>query len=149
MNASDRSIDVTAHVENTPEAVIAYIADVRNRPMYLPMLKAVDEVQDDPAGVTRSWKWTFGLLGLEFEGTGMRTSYEPARLYAFETQGGIPSRWTYQAEPEGNGTRLSVHLEYEIPEKALGVIPVGAAADALRQQSAETAVKNLKSILDR
>ena len=47
-----RTIDATAHIDNKPEAVIGYIADVRNRPLYLPSLKSVTDIKEAPGGTT-------------------------------------------------------------------------------------------------
>jgi uncharacterized membrane protein len=142
-------LQVTAHVENSPEAVIGYIADVRHRPLYLSMLKSVSDIEGDPSAVGTTWKWTWVALGMEFEGIGRCLRHEPGRLYALQSEGGLESTWTYRAEPEGEGTRLTLDVEYQIPEKALGIVPTGAAAEALRKTEADRAVKNLKTILDR
>jgi uncharacterized membrane protein len=144
-----RTIHADAHIENTPEAVIAYIADVRNRPLFISMLKSVSDIQGDPAGVGTTWKWTWSALGLEFEGTARSLEHEPGRRYAFQSEGGIESRWTYRAEPEQNGTRLTVDLEYEVPERALPILPTESILNSMRQSEIDRAVQNLKTILDR
>jgi carbon monoxide dehydrogenase subunit G len=141
-----QNIDVTAYIANTPEAVIAYIAEVRNRPLYLPSLKSVSDIKEGPGGTT--WKWTFVALGMEFEGTGRVVKHEPGRLYAFTTEGGIASTWTYRAEPEGQGTRLTIHVDYDIPERARPRLPSEALAESMRKSEAERVVQNLKLILD-
>jgi carbon monoxide dehydrogenase subunit G len=141
-----RSIDATAHIKNTPEAVIAYIADVRNRPLYLPSLKSVSDIKEGPSGTT--WKWTFVALGMEFQGTGRVVKHEPGRLYSFTTEGGIISTWVYRAEPERKGTKLTVHVDYDVPERARPRLPSDAIGDAMKKTEAERAIQNLKLILD-
>src|SRR5262245_63752110 len=99
------SIEASASIDNTPEAVLAYVADVRNRPYYLPSLKTVTELKDaGNHGPGTTWKWTWLSLGMEFEGTGECLKYEPGKLYTFRTTGGISSTWTYTTTPEGSGT---------------------------------------------
>jgi hypothetical protein len=66
-----------------------------------------------------------------------------------KSEDGIESRWTYRAEPEGDGTRLTLGLEYQVPERTLSIVPTGAAAEAMRKAEADRAVQNLKIILDR
>ena len=146
---TDRSIEVSGHIDNTPEAVIDYIADPSNRPMFLKQLKSVSDVQKDPATGLSTWKWTFGVLGLEFEGTGRTTDYQPGKLYRFETEGGIDSTWTYEAAPDGDGTRLSVRVDYEVPERAIPFLPTDAIAAGMRKSEAEKTIENLKTILGR
>jgi hypothetical protein len=143
-----RALHFTAQIQNSPKAVMSYIADVRHRPLFLPSLKSVFDIQGDPVAVGTTWKWKWVALGIEFEGVGRCISYEPGRQYALRTEGGITSSWTYRAEAEGGGTRLTLDLEYEIPEKALGRLPTDAILDAVRKSEADHAIHNLKLILD-
>jgi carbon monoxide dehydrogenase subunit G len=143
-----QTIDVQAHIDNTPEAVIRYIADVRNRPLYLPSLKSVSDVQGEPSAAGTSWRWTWVELGMEFEGRGRCLECQPGKLYSFRTEGGIASTWTYLAEPDGKGTKLSIHVEYEVPERARPRLPSDAIAEAMKKTEAERVVLNLKHILD-
>ena len=52
---------VTAHIKNKPEAVLAFIADVRNRTRYLPSLKSLTDIKGEPAAAGTTWKWKCGV----------------------------------------------------------------------------------------
>jgi carbon monoxide dehydrogenase subunit G len=143
------SIEVTTNIENTPEAVLNYIADVNHRPLYLPSLKSVSDVKPNPAGPGTTWRWTWVALGLEFNGAGRCLKYEPGRLYSFKTEGGIESTWTYTVEPAGQGTKLTIHVDYDLPEKARPKLPSEKMADSMRKTEADQVIQNLKHILDR
>jgi hypothetical protein len=144
-----RTVQLTGHIENTPEAVTAYIADVRNRPLYLPSLKAVSDIQGDPAAAGTTWTWTWVAPGFEFEGIARCLAYEPGRLYSFKSEGGIESTWTYRVKPEGDGTRLDLEVDYTLPERALPRITSESVVAGLEKSEAERAIQNLKTILDR
>jgi carbon monoxide dehydrogenase subunit G len=141
-------VRASALIDNTPEAVLGYVADVRNRTYYLPSLKALTDVKGDPAGAGTTWRWTWVLLGMEFTGTGRSLDYQPGKRYSFRTEGGVESTWTYEAAPEGNGTRLDIKVEYQAPAGILGRLR-GSAAQARHQSEADQVVQNLKAILDR
>jgi carbon monoxide dehydrogenase subunit G len=141
--------ELTAHVENTPETVLGFIADVRNRLRYLPSLKAVTDIQGGPAGAGTTWKWQFMLLGKLFEGVGRSLKYEPGRLYSFRTEGGLESTWTYRAEPEGRGTKLTVRAEYRLPDELQAHLPPAPLVDALKKAEAELVLLNLRAMLER
>jgi carbon monoxide dehydrogenase subunit G len=143
------SVEVTASIDNTPEAVMIYIADVRNRPFYLPSLKSVSDIKPNPSGPGTTWKWTWVALGMEFEGVGKCVKHEPGHLYSFQTKGGIASTWTYTAEPEGQGTKLTIHVDYEVPERARPRLPADKVGDAMKKTEADRVIQNLKVILDR
>ena len=140
--------DVTAHINAPPDKVLGFIADVRNRTRYLPSLKALTDIKGDPAAAGTTWKWRFAVLGREFEGTGRCLKYEAGKLYSFQTQGGLESSWTYRAEPEGGGTKLSVHVEFKIPDNLAGSLPPPQTLEALKKSEGELVINNLKAILE-
>lgn len=144
-----RNFEVSIRIENTAEAVIGYIADVRNRPLYLASLKSVSDIKGDPSAVGTTWKWTWVALGMEFEGIGRCLEHDPGRYYSFKTEGGIASKWSYRAEPEAEGTKLTLQVEYEIPDKVLPRLRSDSMAEAMRKSEADRVTQNLKVILDR
>ena len=62
---STRTYSTSGHIDNTPEAVIAYVADPRKRPLFFPSLKSVSDIKGEPTAVGTTWKWTFSALGFD------------------------------------------------------------------------------------
>jgi carbon monoxide dehydrogenase subunit G len=144
----NRTVEVQTHIQNTPEAVISFIGDVRNRTQYVEALKSITDVQGDPS-IGQTWKWRFEALGMEFEGTARSVDYEPGQLYAFATEGGAESTWLYRADPDGDGTRLTLRVEYTLPQDALSHLPPGTDPEAMEKAEAGKVFQKLKAILDR
>ena len=142
-----QQVKASAILDNTPEAVLGYIADVRNRTYFLPSLKAITNVQGEPASASTTWSWTWVLLGMEFVGTGRSLDYQPGKTYSFQTEGGIASKWTYTVAPEGKGTRLTIQVEYQPPAGVLGML--SGDPQTRHQAEVDQVLKNLKTILDR
>ena len=138
----------SGRIKNSPEAVISYVADPRNRPLFFPSLKSISDIQGDPTAEGTSWKWTFATLGMEFQGKGHCVKHVPGKLYSFKTEGGIESTITYRAEPEGDGTRLSIQVDYQVPEDAKSKLPAESRAKKMREKEAAQALENLQKILD-
>ncbi len=143
-----KTFEISQQIEAPPREVIDYIADPSNRPAYFSNVKSISDVQGDPTSVGTSWKWTFSALGLDFEGRGRCVKHEPGKAYSFTTEGGIKSTFLFEAAPVGTGTNLCVRLEYEIPERAVSVLPVDDIALKMRQAEAEKMLQNLKTILE-
>lgn len=143
-----RTLERRFHIENTPEVVMDYISDVRHRPLYVPHLQSVSEIEGDPSAAGTRWKWTFSALGFDFEGTAHCAESIPGRRYVTETDTGIRSTWTYEAEPAGDGTDLTVRLEYQVPERVIPFLPTESVVDSMRNAEADRMVRNLKDILD-
>lgn len=140
---------VTAHIRNTPEAVLGFIADVRNRTRYLPSLRSLSDIQGGPVGAGTTWKWKFAILGMEFEGTARSINYEAGKLYSFQTEGGLGSKWTYQVEPERDGTKLTIDVEFTIPEHLAAHLPSPQKLEMMKKEEGERAINNLKSLLEK
>ncbi len=138
----------TAHIKNQPEAVLAFIADVRNRTRYLPSLKSLTEIKGEPAAVGTTWKWKYAVLGHELEGTGRSVAYETGKRYSFTTEGGVQSTWIYRVEPDGDGTQLSVDVEFQLPEALKAKLPPAEEIDALMKAEGEQVINRLKAILE-
>jgi carbon monoxide dehydrogenase subunit G len=140
---------VSAHIKNKPEAVLAFIADVRNRTRYLPSLKALTDVKGNPAGSGTTWKWKFAILGTELEGTARSLKHEPGKLYSFATEGGIESTWNYQVAPDGDGTKLTIVVEFKVPDKMKAHMPAPETIEAMKKAEGELVVANLKALLEK
>ena len=141
-----QTAEAEVQVNNSPQAVIDYIANIENRPSYLPSLKSVSNIEGESVGAT--WTWCWSLLGIDFEGTATCTQYEAGQSYVFKTEGGIESTFSYQAEADGEGTRLTIRVDFELPESILSQVGVDSLLAAAKQKEADAVVENLKTILD-
>lgn len=144
-----KTVETTMHIDNAPDAVLAYIADVRHRTAYLPSLKSLTEVTGEPSAVGTTWKWRWAMLGREFEGTGRCTEYRPGELYSFRTEGGLKSTFTYRAEADDRGTKLTVVADFDVPNDVLSRLPSMDVIERMGRLEAEMVTLNLKAILDR
>ena len=71
-------------------------------------------------------------------------------MYAFESQGGIKSSWTYTAEAKDAGTELKVHVDWEVPESARSRLPTDEVLQELRDAGVELHLAGFKGpITDR
>ena len=141
-----QSASAQVRINNSPQAVIEYIANVENRPLYLPSLKSVSNIEGESVGST--WTWSWSLLGIDFEGTATCTQHEAGQCYAFSTQGGIEGTFTYRAEADGEGTQLTMQVNFELPESVLSNAGVDSWLSSSKQQEADATLENLKTILD-
>ncbi len=145
---SQQSVQVSTTISKSPAEVIAFIADVRNRASYQQALKSVTNIQGEPGQVGTTWNWKWDAFGHELEGTGRCTEYEAGKRYAFVTAGGIVSQFTYDAQAAGDGTKLTIEVQFEIPAPlAQGKDPGELLAAA--QQKGEEAVARLKAELEK
>lgn len=105
-------------VKAPPEQVFAFLADHANDPQWLPGL--VDSRNFTGEGTDYQWELTYKMTGVSFTSTGHVLEHDPPRRHVIETQGGIVTTWAWTLEPEGDGTRLFLELDYIVPVAALG-----------------------------
>ena len=138
----------STHIDADPREVIDFIADVANHPAFIGPLKTVSNVKGDPTHVGSTWDWTYMLAGVQIAGHGTTSDYAEGSRYAFRTTG-VESTFAYAVEPEGDGSKLTATVTYELPQSVLAKIADRAAVERLNEIEADRAVENLKVILKR
>ena len=145
---SKSTVQTEVSINNTPEAVIGYVADVNNRPLFLPSLKSVSDIEGEPTAVGTTWRWKWAMFGAEFEGSGRCLEHTPGQRYSFTTEGGIVSTFTYEATATDGGTNLSIRVDFEVPDTLLSRLGLESLLESLKKGDADQAAQNLKVILD-
>jgi uncharacterized membrane protein len=138
-----KSVVITA----APERVMEYIAEVSNHPAFIGPLKAVSNLDGDSRRPGTNWDWTFVMAGVEFTGRASTVAYEPGRRFTYRTTTGIESTFTYRVDPSNGGSRLTVEVDYEVPQRLLASVQA-AVVERLNDAEGARAVENLKAILD-
>jgi uncharacterized membrane protein len=137
----------SAVINNTADQIMNYIADVKNHPAFIGPLKSVANLNGDPKKAGTSWDWTFVMAGVEFSGRAETVSYDGARTFSYKTTTGVQSTFTYSAEPQGSGVKVTVDVTYEVPQALLSKMQA-AVVERLNDAEGSRAVENLKAILD-
>lgn len=134
-------------VAASPDKVVNYISDVTNHPAFISALKSIDSLSGDPKTPGTTWNWTFMMGGVELQGKGETLSYKPGLSYSYKTTGGTSSIFTYSVEAEDGGSRLTMDVEYEVPDSVLAKVADKAAVERMNDQEGDRAVENIQTIL--
>jgi uncharacterized membrane protein len=137
----------SAVISANADQIMNYIADVKNHPAFIGPLKSIANVNGDPKKSGTSWDWTFVMAGVEFSGRAETVSYEPGKKFSYKTTTGIQSTFTYSAEPQGKGVKVTVDVTYDVPGTLLSKMQAGVV-EKLNESEGSRAVENLKAILD-
>lgn len=135
-------------IKADPKKVIDYIADVQNHPAFISALKSVANATGSSRQIGSSWEWTFVMGGVQLVGRAETAELQEEKVYSFRTTGGARSTFTYSVVPEGDGTRLTIDVEYVLPDTVLAKIANAAVLEKLNGEEAERAAENLKAILE-
>ncbi len=140
------SIEKTIHINAPVEEVFEYIDDPRNDPEWMPDMVEVHDVEGPP-GVGRQFRWTFKMVGVPLKGHSATIEHVPNRRTVTESKGGVSSTWFADVEPAGDGTKLTMKVEYAIPVPVLGKLAEHLVAKR-NKQNFELSVDNIKQILE-
>jgi len=101
----------------------------------------------DPKKPGTSWDWTFVMAGAEFSGRAETVGYEAGKKFSYRTTTGVESTFTYTAEPQGGGVKVTVDVTYDVPGTLLSRMQA-SVVEKLNDAEGVRAVENLKAILD-
>jgi len=87
------------------------------------------------------------MVGVRFEGTTIPIEYVPNKRLVFETKGGIESTFVYDYELEGDGTRLSIEVDYTIPVPVLGKLAESFILKS-NERETDTILANVRDICE-
>ena len=139
------SVDIATN----PEQAFAYIADAPERATtFIPGLNRISNVSQPQAGVGQSWDYEFNWFGLVISGNSKCTEYKKPAVYQFKTLTGNPSTWTYRFEPAGKNTRLTLDVDFELPQNQLARFAAGDALEKMNRNRAREIVENLKALIE-
>jgi uncharacterized membrane protein len=147
MEAGVPNVSKSVTVNRPAAEVIEYIADVSNHPAFIGPLKSVSDLAGDPRQPGTSWTWVFVMAGVEISGSAETVKYEPGRLFSYRTTSGALSTFEYSAASEGGATKVTIKVDYEMPDTLLGKVQA-PVVERLNDLDGQRAVDNLKVILD-
>jgi len=103
--------------------VFELACDWRRQPEWNPYLR-IENVNGPLDHVGTSFASTLNLLGHHVQSAGVVTEVIPHRLiriHSAAAEGGV-CEWVYRFEPEGEATRCTLDIEYEVPHGVRGAV---------------------------
>lgn len=142
MKKISRTIDIKAPVQR----VYDFMAQPKNLPSIWPNMVSVSNIVERIPGAF-DFDWVYKMAGLHFKGHAKVQEALPGKLQRVQNDG-IPStfRWSYEGL-NGQNTRLTLAVEYEIPGAIVGKIAETLLAK-LNERDADVMLANLKDVME-
>ena len=103
-------------VKAAPQTAWDYVSNYQNFDQFMPSIKKVELLSGD----TSEWHMS-GPLGIPVSWQAITTTKEaPKHLAWHSTKGMIETKGFIKIEPNGSGSKITVHMEYEPPLGAIG-----------------------------
>jgi carbon monoxide dehydrogenase subunit G len=139
------SVEIAAPVEE----VFSFVADRPERATsFLPGLDRIENVAPAEAAPGQTWDFEFDWFGLVISGQSRCTVLDRPRNYRFQTETGSKSTWHYSFAPSGNGTRVTLDVEYDVPANQLARYASAGVLEKMNQERAAQTLTNLKGLLE-
>ncbi len=87
------------------------------------------------------------MAGIRLNGTTTTTEFEKNQLLTTKSEGAIDSTFSYTDQSEGDGTRLSMVVDYSVPAPVLGKLAETFILK-MNEREADTVMANLKDLLE-
>jgi ribosome-associated toxin RatA of RatAB toxin-antitoxin module len=138
----------SAIIAAPPQKVFDFISEAARATSFVPGLSRIQDVKPATTQPGQTWSYEFDWFGFIVSGNSKCTKSEGPRIYEFQTVTGNPSTWTYQLEPDGNNTRLSLAVQYEIPSNFVARFASQPVFEKMNQDRAVEVVANIKAMLE-
>lgn len=143
------SVSKSIVINAAADAVYSFVADHPERATtFIPGLNRIENVSSPQAGPGQTWDYEFNWFGLVIAGSSRCTKLERPRLYEFETVTGNHSLWQYRFEPDGRSTRVTLRVEYEVPQNQLARFATEGKLQKMNDDRAAEALANLKALVE-
>jgi carbon monoxide dehydrogenase subunit G len=141
-----QSVSESVVVDKPAEEIFQLLADPERAVTFIPGLNKIDNVSGRDLGA--SWDYEFDWHGWKVSGRSECIGFEKPSLYRFKTVTGNPSTWTYRCEGSGEGTKLTLTVEYEVPQNQLARFASEIVLKKMNQNVARALVHNLKALVE-
>jgi uncharacterized membrane protein len=128
--------------------IFDYVANPQNGPKYNPFVRENSNIKPDQPCLGQTFNWRYLMRGIEMKGSAKVIEYVASQKYAIATTGDIMSTWTFLFEEQTGGTKVTLHIEYEIGQSFVKKIVNLLILDRFNQKALEDALENLKAQLE-
>src|SRR3990167_8596481 len=96
--------------------VFEYAASPHNGPAFIPNLNENINIHPEQPGVGQKFDWRFNMGGVDLRGQAEVAEYDPPHKAKIVSTGASNSTWIYSFQEEDSGTKVSLDIEYDVPE---------------------------------
>ena len=138
----------TATISAPPSKVYDFLSEAARATSFVPGLSKIDNVKPAAAQAGQTWSYEFDWFGLVVKGQSKCTRSERPSLHEFQTVTGNTSTWTYEIKPDGANSKLTLSVQYNVPDDAVSRFASRAVFEKMNQGRAHEIVSNIKAMLE-
>jgi uncharacterized membrane protein len=128
------------------EKIFAYMNDPKNLTEIWPSMQEIKDVKTLPNGGV-SFKFGYKMAGIRLEASSEDTEFILNQRTVSKMAGGIEGWTTFVYEAQGQGTKVSLEMEYLVPLPVIGKL-AEAVIIKMNEHEAEMLLVNLKARME-
>jgi carbon monoxide dehydrogenase subunit G len=128
------------------DKVFEFVEDPANFPKYVPNVHDVLDVRRSDGRIGDSFRAIYKVLGVTFDETFTVTEYERPKRIKSSFSGGMTGTFAWTFEPQGEGTKISADIEYQLAGGALGKAVDSLMLHRVNEKTIEDMLKNLERV---
>jgi hypothetical protein len=125
-----------------------FLSEASRATSFVPGLSKISDVKPASAQPGQTWNYEFDWFGVVVKGESKCTRSERPSVHEFQTVTGNTSTWTYEIKPDGSNSKLTLSVQYNVPDSAVGRFASRAVFEKMNQDRAHEIVKNIKTMLE-
>lgn len=137
-------ISKKVHIKAPVSKVFSFVTSPENWTKFVTSLINVRELSSEKAEKGMTFKWTYRMLGVNFNGPGEITDLVRNKRFGMKMEGAHPIHENYSFSPADDGTELIVEIEYETPGKIMSAVSKTGLVEKLNLKEAENVLKKIK-----
>lgn len=140
-------VEVQAEIKAPAQKIFEYITTPAHIPAILPGLVENSNVPQLPLVTGSYFNYKYQMYGMVFDGVWTVLDIKTPTLYKAHTTGGIESDWTIEISDEGENSKVTLTVEYQIPGTLFHAIK-STILRKINEKEAELMIHNLKIVLE-
>lgn len=113
-------IERDTHIDRKPDEVFAVLADPSGYTKFFAGVTLWEPRSEVTTGIGARWRVLMKVGSIEAGGTITVSNWEDDHLIAWSSELGVRQKGRWTVEPEGDGTRLTLLMEYELAGGPVG-----------------------------
>ncbi len=128
------------------DKVFEIVDDPANFPKYVPNVHDVVDVRRSAGRVGDSFRVIYKVLGVTFDEKFTVTDYESQNRIKSTFSGGMTGTFAWTFEPQGEGSKISVDIDYQLAGGPLGKAVDSLMLQRVNEKTIEDTLKNLARV---
>jgi hypothetical protein len=109
----------SATIAAPPSKVYDFLSEAARATSFIPGLSKISNIKPASAQPGQTWNYEFDWFGVVVKGESKCTRSERPSVHEFQTVTGNTSTWTYEINPDGSNSKLTLSVQYNVPDTAV------------------------------